>query len=213
MTPRPAARRYHRRVPTRIASLIVLAIVAACGGKVSGAGGSASGSSSSSGGSGSSSGGDSACFAQGTGGSPACIACVESACASQLASAESVCGDLIACECQGGVFDATASVMCAAQAEEPECTSAVPPIRECEAQLCASACDATTGGSSSGGSSGGGSSASECEPDPQIACSGGASGYVCAIGSDPEAMNPALSCSSPVRDPVGDADDFCCTSQ
>jgi hypothetical protein len=211
VTRHPAARRYHRRVPTRIASPIVLALLAACGGKVSGAGGSSSGSSSGSGSG--SSGGDNSCFAQGTGGSPACIACVESACASQLASAESACGDLIACECQGGVFDAAASVMCASQAEEPNCTSAVPPIRECEAQLCASSCDTSTGGSFSGGSSGGGSPPSECGPDPKIACSGGASGYVCAIGSDPEAMNPALSCSSAVRDPVGDADDFCCTSQ
>jgi hypothetical protein len=201
----------------RVCALVLLLLVAACGGKVSG-GGSSGGSSSGSGGSGGSSSGSSGaaneCF-ETSGSSQACLECVESACASQLAAAESGCSDLINCECPGGVFSESAAAMCTAQAQEPSCTNAVPAIENCEEQLCESACIASgssSGGSSSGGSTGGSSSGSppgDCVDDAAIACSGGASGYACSVGENPEDLDPELSCSTPTADADGE-DDFCC---
>jgi hypothetical protein len=224
---RLAAQAYHRTVRSRVSVLVVLVLVAACGGKVSGGGGGGGSSSGSSGGGsgGSSSGGGANSCLETSGSSPACIACIENDCASQLASVETACSDLLACECPGGVFSTVAAEMCSPKAEEPSCMNAVPAIDSCEEQYCESACATSGGGgggsSSSGGSggtsSGGGGSGSGgappagCTLDDTLDCSGGAIGYSCAVGDNPETLAPSLSCSTPAVDQDG-AVDFCCFS-
>lgn len=47
--------------------------------------------------------------------------------------------------------------------------------------------------------------------DDTIDCSGGATGYACAIGDNPEVVDPGLSCSTPADSSDGEVD-FCCFS-
>jgi len=63
--------------------------------------------------------------------------------------------------------------------------------------------------SSSGTTSGGGFvAATGCTEDDTLDCVGGAFGYACGAGDNPENEDPTLSCSVP--SPNGSEDDFCC---
>jgi hypothetical protein len=64
-----------------------------------------------------------------------------------------------------------------------------------------------SGGSSSSGSSSGGVPSS-CTLDSSLTCAGGATGYACQSGNNPEAEDSAISCSEPVA--ANGEDDFCC---
>jgi len=70
--------------------------------------------------------------------------------------------------------------------------------------------------SSSGGGSGGGSGSSSggtipngCTADDSLDCVGGADGYSCASGDNPEEEDTTLSCSTPTTDSSGN-DTYCC---
>lgn len=52
-----------------------------------------------------------------------------------------------------------------------------------------------------------------CTPDAALDCSGGADGYACASGVNPEEENPGLSCSTPQADAMTGGDDFCCFTE
>ncbi len=188
----------------RVLALALLVLAAACGGKISGGVGQGGGSSgSSSGGTssgGSSSGGTNSCL-ETSGGSQACISCIESECGSQLTTTESGCSALISCECPGGIYSVTAANSCTSLGMEPSCMDTLPPLDACESQFCAGPC-------SGGGSSSGGTIPAGCTADDTIDCSGGAMGYACAIGDNPEAENVALSCSTPTTS--GGEADYCC---
>jgi len=45
----------------------------------------------------------------------------------------------------------------------------------------------------------------------RLDCIGGADGYACPVGDNPESEDPGLSCSTPAFS--GTADDYCCYSQ
>jgi hypothetical protein len=73
-------------------------------------------------------------------------------------------------------------------------------------------------GSSSGGDAGSGSDSggggviappAGCSADSTVGCTGGATGFSCAAGSNPETENPSLSCSTPTTDSSGH-DLYCC---
>ena len=66
----------------------------------------------------------------------------------------------------------------------------------------------TYGGGSS--SSSGGTVPAGCTLDTTLNCVGGADGYACAIGDNPEAEDPSLSCSTPAL--AAGEDDYCCYS-
>jgi hypothetical protein len=204
----------------------VMVFAAACGGKITGAGQgdggprSSSGSGSSgSGSSSSSSGGNVNSCLETSSTNQACISCIETECAATLGSVESACSDLLNCECPGGVFSETAAPSCSSLAQEPSCIGAAEQVDDCEQQNCESQCETSSGGGS--GSGGGGSSSSGssggpppagCTVDDTIDCSGGATGYACAIGDNPEDEEPglSLSCSTPAE-AAGEVD-FCCFS-
>jgi hypothetical protein len=200
----------------------VLVLAAACGGKTVGTIGPGGTGSGSSGGNSSGSGsGANSCF-ESSGVSQACISCIETQCASQLGAAESGCSDLLSCECPGGIYSATAAEACAAKAQESSCPDATSVLDQCEEQFCVNACETSSGGGSSSGSSSGGVGSSSsggsssssggvptgCTVDDTVDCSGGASGYACAVGDNPESEDPALSCSTPTS--AAGEDDFCC---
>jgi len=211
-------------VAHRVRALAVLVLAAACGGKVSGGagqddGGQGSSSSGGSGGSsGSSSGGDNSCL-ETSGSPPACISCIESQCGAQLSAVESGCSDLLNCECPGGVYNATAAQSCSAPGQQASCTGPAAQIDQCVTENCQSQCDTGSSGgggssssggvSSSGGSSSGGPPPVGCTVDDTISCTGGADGYACAAGDNPEAENSSLSCSTPIASADGE-DDYCC---
>jgi hypothetical protein len=48
-----------------------------------------------------------------------------------------------------------------------------------------------------------------CTADTTISCSGGAEGFTCAAGDNPESVGPSVSCSTPVLSPSG-SDQYCC---
>ena len=87
------------------------------------------------------------------------------------------------------------------------------------------ACGGTTrgaGGGDGGGSGGGGSDggcpgagvvAPDCNEDVLVSCSGGATGFTCAAGADPETEDPTYSCSIAAMtcvDPCTCQVSFCC---
>jgi len=65
------------------------------------------------------------------------------------------------------------------------------------------------GSSSSSGGSDGGAPAG-CTLDTTLGCAGGADGYACDTGDNPEAEDPSLSCSTPQAS--DGEDDYCCFS-
>ncbi|HEY8090033.1 MAG TPA: hypothetical protein VIF09_19360 [Polyangiaceae bacterium] len=72
---------------------------------------------------------------------------------------------------------------------------------------------AGSSGGSSGGSTTGSSSGigpSQCSPDGQLQCAGGAYGYACPLGDDPTTYDSSLVCSLPMTSQQGDADFYCC---
>jgi hypothetical protein len=72
-------------------------------------------------------------------------------------------------------------------------------------------CDYGSGSSSGGGSgsSSGGTIPNGCTADSTLDCVGGADGYSCTSGDNPEEEDTTLSCSTPVTDSDGN-DDYCC---
>jgi hypothetical protein len=88
---------------------------------------------------------------------------------------------------------------------DPSLECSVPtPVAGGEAYCC-------FGFTSSGGSSSssGGPVPSSCTADASIDCAGGASGFSCASGGNPEAEEPSLTCSIPTTSSDG-TDDYCC---
>jgi len=72
-------------------------------------------------------------------------------------------------------------------------------------------CCANSGsGSGSGSGSSSGSVPAGCTADVTLNCSGGANGYSCETGVNPEAENRTLSCSTPQVGAAGGTDDYCC---
>ena len=67
-----------------------------------------------------------------------------------------------------------------------------------------------TYGGGGGGSSSGVVVPTGCTLDNTLGCVGGADGYACAIGSNPETEDPSLSCSTPAL--ASGEDDYCCYS-
>ena len=157
---------------------------------------------------------------------PACISCIESQCGSQLALVESGCSDLLTCECPGGVYNQSLAQACSPKAQEPSCTGPVAQIDQCVTQLCVSACEVSSSSSGGGGSGGSGGSSSGvssssggssggppppgCTTDATVACTGGAIGFACSVGDNPEVADPTLSCSTPSL--TGGQDLYCCFS-
>jgi len=47
-----------------------------------------------------------------------------------------------------------------------------------------------------------------CAPDSTVNCSGGGTGYACAVGDTPETTDQSLSCTTPTVS--GGVDDYCC---
>jgi hypothetical protein len=64
------------------------------------------------------------------------------------------------------------------------------------------------GGCTASVSASAGPDIANCNADSTISCTGGAYGYSCAAGSNPEDEDTTLSCSVPTAD--GSNDDFCC---
>jgi hypothetical protein len=60
----------------------------------------------------------------------------------------------------------------------------------------------------SSGSSSGGPPPAGCTLQSTLGCTGGASGFACAVGDDPETEDPTLSCSTPAL--ASGEDDYCC---
>jgi hypothetical protein len=84
--------------------------------------------------------------------------------------------------------------------QEPELACTVPTSSTSPDDYCCalSAPDAGSDGALTG-----------CIMDPALSCSGGAAGYSCDPGKNPEAEDTSLSCSTPTRDSGGN-DDYCC---
>jgi hypothetical protein len=62
---------------------------------------------------------------------------------------------------------------------------------------------------SSGGSSSSGGGPAGCAMDPSISCTGGADGFACSAGMNPNSMGANFSCSTPAIDASG-VYDYCC---